>query len=141
MPTENTTETKSNNESPKPDRDAKHAAAHNPFAAFDPMAIWQAFQTQMNAWTSAQPGFPNPVQAWTAAQQTFTKAMTDSMSRAQSWSDEYAAIEQQMLSRANAAIDTWAQLAHDSLAYTAQLSSQARKLSMEAARKAGVAGL
>ena len=60
------------------------------------------------------------------------------MTRAQSWSDEYAAIEQQMLSRANAAIDTWAQLAHDSLSYTAQLSSQARKLSMDAARKAGV---
>jgi hypothetical protein len=135
MPTENTTETKSKNES------ANNAAPHNPFAAFDPMAIWQQFQTQMNAWTAAQPSFMNPVQAWTTAQQTFSKAMTDSMSRAQSWSDEYAAIEQQMLARANAAIDTWAQLAHDSLAYTAQLSSQARKLSMDAARKAGVAGL
>jgi hypothetical protein len=135
MPTENTTETKSKNES------TKNAAPHNPFAAFDPMAIWQQFQVQMNAWTAAQPGFVNPVQAWTSAQQTFAKAMTDSMSRAQSWSDEYAAIEQQMLARAKAAIDTWAQLAHDSLAYTAQLSSQARKLGMDAARKAGVAGL
>jgi hypothetical protein len=139
MPNENTSDTKSKTESPK--ADAKTAAAHNPFAAFDPMAIWQQFQTQMNAWTQgAQPGFMNPVQAWTSAQQTFAKAMTESMTRAQSWSDEYAAIEQQMLTRANTAIDTWAQLAHDSLAYTAQLSSQARKLSMDAARKAGLAG-
>jgi hypothetical protein len=139
MPTENTTDTKSKNESPK--AEAKNAAAHNPFAAFDPMALWQQFQTQMNAWTTAQPSMMNPVQAWTSAQQTFAKAMTDSMSRAQSWSDEYAAIEQQMLAKANAAIDTWAQLAHESLAYTAQLSTQARKLSMDAARKAGVAGI
>ena len=115
------------------------AAPHNPFAAFDPMAIWQAFQTQMNAWTSAP--FANPVAAWTQAQQMFAKSMTDSVARAQAWSDEYAAMETQMLARANAAIDTWAQLAHDSLAYTAQLSSQARKLSFEAARKAGVAGI
>jgi len=128
------TKTESKTESPK--ADARNAAAHNPFAAFDPMAMWQAFQTSMNAWT-AQAGMMNPVQAWTNAQQTFAKAMTDSMSKAQSWSDEYAAIEQQTLVRANAAIDTWAQLAHDSLAYTAQLTSQARKLSFEAARKAG----
>ncbi len=114
------------------------AAPHNPFAAFDPMAIWQAFQTQMNAWTAAtanQP-FMNPVAAWTQAQQLFAKSMTDSVARAQSWSDEYAAIEAQMLARANAAIDQWAQLAHDTLDYTAQLSSQARKLGFDAARKA-----
>jgi hypothetical protein len=138
MPTENTTKTESKTESAK--STAQNAAPHNPFAAFDPMALWQAFQTSMNAWTT-QPNMMNPVQAWTNAQQTFAKAMTDSMSKAQAWSDEYAAIEQQMLARANAAIDTWAQLAHDSLAYTAQLSSQARKLSFEAARKAGVAGI
>lgn len=114
------------------------AAPHNPFAAFDPIAIWQAFQTQMNAWTAAtanQP-FMNPVAAWTQAQQLFAKSMTDSVARAQSWSDEYAAIEAQMLARANAAIDQWAQLAHDTLDYTAQLSSQARKLGFDAARKA-----
>lgn len=114
------------------------AAPHNPFAAFDPTAIWQAFQTQMNAWTAAAASQPlmNPVAAWTQAQQLFAKSMTDSVARAQSWSDEYAAIESQMLARANAAIDQWAQLAHDTLSYTAQLSAQARKLGFDAARKA-----
>jgi hypothetical protein len=90
------------------------AAAQHPFSAFDPMA------------------------AWTASQQTFQKMMTDSYARAQAWADEYAALEAQMFVRANTAIDTWAQLAHDTLAYTAQLTAQARKLGFEAARKAGV---
>ena len=122
---------------PKTTNTAQSAAPHNPFAAFDPMAMWQAFQTQMNAWTTAAAGQPfmNPVAAWTQAQQMFAKSMTDSVTRAQAWSDEYAAIETQMLARANAAIDQWAQLAHDTLNYTAQLSSQARKLGFEAARK------
>jgi len=135
MTNESKTDTKHKTEAPK--ADAAHAAAHNPFAAFDPMALWQSFQTQMNAWTAAQPAFLNPVTAWSTSQQALRQMMTDSVSRAQAWGDEYAAIEAQMLARANAAIDTWAQLAHDTLNYTAQLSAQARKLSVDAARKAG----
>lgn len=89
-------------------------AGHDPFAGFDPM------------------------RAWTASQQAFHQMLTDSLTRAQAWADEYAALEAQMFARANSAIDTWAQLAHDALGYTAQLSAQARKLSFEAARKVGV---
>lgn len=136
MTNDSKTETKHKAEAPT--ADAAHAAAHNPFAAFDPMGLWQAFQTQMNAWTAAQPAFMNPVTAWSTSQQAMRQMMTDSVNRAQAWGDEYAALEAQMLARANAAIDTWAQLAHDTLSYTAQLSAQARKLSVEAARKAGV---
>jgi len=90
------------------------AASHNPFSAFDPMA------------------------AWTAGQATWQKMMTDSITRAQSWADEYASIEAQMYGRALQAVDTWAQLARDTINYSQQLSIQARKLSFEAARKAGV---
>jgi hypothetical protein len=84
--------------------------------AFDPMAVFHM---------------------WTNAHQTFAKMMGESSARAQAWSDEVAAMETQLFTRMNAAIDQWAQLAHDSLTYTAQLSAQARKLGVEAARKAG----
>jgi hypothetical protein len=66
--------------------------------------------------------------------------MNDAYGRAQAWADEYAAIEKQMFSRANQAVDTWSQLAHDTIAYSAQLSAQARKLGFEAARKATIFG-
>ena len=56
------------------------AAAHNPFSAFDPMA------------------------AWTASQATWQKFVTDSFSRAQAWSEEYASIEAQAYSRALQAV-------------------------------------
>jgi hypothetical protein len=90
------------------------AASHNPFSAFDPMA------------------------AWTAAQATWGKMMTDGFGRAQAWADEYAQIEAQMYGRALQAVDTWAQLARDTINYSQQLSNQARKLGFEAARKAGI---
>src|SRR5689334_20465571 len=90
------------------------AAAHNPFSAFDPMA------------------------AWTAAQATWSKMMNDGFGRAQAWADEYAQIEAQTYGRALQAIDTWAQLARDTINYSQQLSIQARKLGFEAARKAGI---
>jgi len=90
------------------------AAPHNPFSAFDPMA------------------------AWTAGQATWQKFMTDAFARSQSWADEYASIEAQMYGRALQAVDTWAQLARDTIHYSQQLSIQARKLGFEAARKAGI---
>jgi hypothetical protein len=95
-----------------PKTDAASAALHNMFTAFDPMS------------------------AWTAAQANWQKLMADSVSRAQAWSDEYAAIEAQMYSRALQAVDMWAQLARDTIHYSQQLSQQARKLSVETARKA-----
>ena len=90
----------------------KSDAVPNPFtAAFDPLA------------------------AWHASQQAFTKMMGDAQARTQAFIDEYAALESQMYARAKQAIDTWAQLAQDALTYSAQLSAQARKLGLEAARK------
>ncbi len=151
-------------ETPKPD--ATGAAAHNPFGTFDPMAMWTAWQNPVAAWTQAQTAFQNQMQAaqaafqnalssmtnmasaggtnpfaaWTQGPAAFQKIVGDSFVRAQAWSDEYVAQETQMTSKAHGAIDTWAQLAHDTINYTAQLSAQARKLSVEAARKAGFAG-
>lgn len=83
----------------------------NPFAAFDPMAFW------------------------TASQQTFQKAIADAYGRTQSFADQYAALESQLVVRAQAAVANWAQLTQDAIAYGAQLSAEARKLSVETYRK------
>ena len=80
------------------------ASTTNPFPTFDPMT------------------------AWPQAQQAFHKMMTDAHGRAQAFAGEYAALEAQLLSRAHAAIESWAKLAQDALDYSAQLSVQARKL-------------
>jgi hypothetical protein len=122
----------------------------------NPVATWTAAQTAFqNQMQAAQTAFQNalgalstistasganPMGAWTAAQTQFQKMMADSFVKTQAWSDEYAATEAEMTKRAHGAIDTWAQLAHDTINYTAQLSAQARKLSFDAARKAGFAG-
>ena len=86
----------------------------DPFTAFDPMA------------------------AWAASQEAFQKMLVDAHARTKAFADEYAALEAQMIARAQAAIASWAQLAQDAIAYGAQLSQQARKLGLDAARKAGV---
>jgi hypothetical protein len=112
IPMANQTETK--NQTPKAEN--PFAAAQNMFAAFDPMGYWAA------------------------SQQAFQKMMSDSWTRTQAWSDEVAAMETQMYTRANSAVDTWAQLAHDTINYTQQLSAQARKMSVDAVRKAGFVG-
>jgi hypothetical protein len=95
----------------KTDSSPKTDSLPNPFTSFDPMA------------------------AWTASQQAFQKLLTDAQGRAQSLADEYAALEAQMIARARQAIETWAQLAQDALSYSAQLTAQARKLGLDAARK------
>jgi len=96
---------------------ADNAAAQNPFAAFS------AF---------------DPMATWAATQATWQKMMNDSYTRAQAWADEYATIEAQAYSRALQAVDTWAQLCKDTINYSQQLTTQARKLGFEAIRKAGV---
>jgi hypothetical protein len=108
------TKTETKTETPK--AETPFAAMHNPFASFDPMT------------------------AWTTTQQAFQKMWTDSFERAQAWAGEYAALETQLFARANTAVDTWAQLAHDTINYSAQLSAQARKMGFEAMRKSGVVG-
>ena len=87
---------------------------HNLFAAFDPMAYW------------------------TQSQQAFQKIITDSYARAHSFADQYAALETQVVSRAQGAVANWAQLAQDAIAYGATLSAEARKLGFETARKMSV---
>src|SRR4029078_13296426 len=86
----------------------------NPFAAFDPMAYWNT------------------------SQQTFQKMLVDAYGRAQAFADQYAAMEQQFVGRAQSAVANWAQLANEALAYSAQLSAEARKLGSETARRMGV---
>jgi hypothetical protein len=96
--------------------------------------------------TTARPADPtgiptfDPMAAWNASQEMFQKMLADTQARAKAFADEYAALEAQMIARAQAAIANWAQLAQDAIAYGAQLSQQARKLGFEVARKAGVAG-
>ena len=98
-----------------------NAAPHTPFNPFS-----------TGAW--------DPMAAFTASQQSWQKLMGDSMARAQSWADEYAGIERQMYDRALQAVDTWAQLAKDTISYSQQITAQARKLSLETMKKAGVVG-
>lgn len=118
MSTENKTKDQAPN-APKTEQTASGAAAHNPFAPFTSF---------------------DPMQAWGASQAAFQKMMTDAYGRAQAWADEYASMEKQLFTRANQAVDTWSQLAKDSISYTEQLAAQARKLGFEAARKAGFPG-
>ena len=90
--------------------------------------------------TDSIPGaFPafDPMAAFAASQQTWQRMIAEAQGRAQAFADEYAQLEAQMIARAKQAIETWAQLAQDALTYSAQLSAQARKLGMDAARKVG----
>jgi hypothetical protein len=80
----------------------------------------------------------DPMQYWTASQQAFQKAMADAQTRAQAFADQCATVESQVTARAQGAVASWAQLAQDAIAYTAQLSAEARKLGLETARKLGV---
>src|SRR5262245_49685966 len=95
------------------------------FPKIDPLPkIENAAQTLFSAF--------DPMATWAAAQQTWSKMMSEASGRAQAWADEYAQLETQMYARARSAVDTWAQLARDTIAYGEQLSAQARKLGFEA---------
>ncbi len=78
---------------------------------------------------------PNPSKPDFDAHAMWTKMFADAQVRAHSFADQFAQLEAQMMERAKQAIDTWAQLAHDALAYSQQLSAQARKLGVDAAKK------
>jgi len=122
-----TTEKTPKQDIPKTDT-AGAAQQQNPFAAFMPFAPFGAFAA------------PDPMKVWEQTHQAWQKIFSDAQGQAQKWADEYASMEKQLFTRANQAVDTWAQLARDSIAYTEQLSSQARKLGFDAARKAGIVG-
>ena len=101
----------------EPKTDFPRSEPHNPFAAFgafDPMAYWNS------------------------TQQTFQKMLVDAYGRAQAFADQYAQLEAQFVSRAQSAVANWAQLTNEALAYSAQLSTEARKLGFETARRMGV---
>ena len=81
----------------------------------------------------------DPMAYWTQSQQAFQKLMSEAHGRAQAFADQYATLEAQMISRAQGAVATWAQLTQEAIAYGAQLSTEARKLSVETMKKMGVA--
>lgn len=89
---------------------------------------------------AALPSFAqfDPMGIWAQSQQAFAKMMTDSTTRWQSFADQYAQVEQQVATHAQNAVTNWAQLAKDAIAYGTQLSAEARKLSLETAKKMGV---
>jgi hypothetical protein len=80
----------------------------------------------------------DPMQLWTQGQAQMQKLMGDATARWQSFADQYAQIEHQVSSHAQTAVTNWAQLAKDAIAYGVQLSTEARKLSIETAKKLGV---
>lgn len=88
--------------------------AANPFAAFMP-----AFDATSLA----------------AQQQQFATMWTDAMAKLHGAADQLATFEKDMIVRAQGAVATWAQLAQDAIGYAGQLSTEARKLSADAAKK------
>ena len=117
----------------------------NPFAAFDPMGYWaasqQLFQSAMTDTQARMASFADKFAAFdpTPYWASFRDAMQNATSHASTTADHYtaqvAAFEAQLLERAHAAVQTWAQLSHDALTYAGQLSAEARKLGADAARK------
>ena len=90
--------------------------------------------------STAFPTLPNfdPMAMWAQSQAAFTKMINDSLTRWQSFGDQYASVEAQVANHANTAVTQWAQLAKDAIAYGQSLSAEARKLSVETAKKMGV---
>lgn len=79
----------------------------------------------------------DPMQLWTTGQAAFGRMMSEAMGRAAALGEHAAGVEQQLVERAQGAVDAWAKLGHDALAYGAQLSAEARRLSLETAKKLG----
>ena len=55
----------------------------------------------------------DPMTAWTTGQAAFHQMMADAMARFASFSDDVAALEHQMVSRAQGAVASWSQLTQD----------------------------
>ncbi len=91
-------------------------------------------KTETTSTPTSNPVLPKPAFDFDP-QAMWSKMFSDAQARAQAFADEYAQLEAQMMARAKQAIETWAQLAQDALAYSAQLSAQARKIGLEATKK------
>jgi hypothetical protein len=81
-----------------------------PFETFDPMAMWARSQEMMR------------------------DLFEGSVTRARAFADQISTWERDAAARANTAVDAWAQFAHDSISYSAQLAAEARKLGLESLR-------
>lgn len=77
----------------------------------------------------------DPMAAWTQGQQAFHQMLADAYGKMASFAEEYASLESQLVTRAQGAVQSWAQLTTDAIAYGVQLSTQARKLGLENAKK------
>ena len=88
--------------------------------------------------TTAKPEAPsNPFMAGFPAFDP-TQLLADSVARWQAFTEQCAMVEQQVTAHAHTAVAQWAQLAKDAIAYGVQLSAEARRLSIETAKKLGV---
>ena len=99
------------------------------------MSINETKTTAPKTETPANPfmafGSFDPMAAW-------TKMMTESFARMGTFADHYASLEKDATARVAGAVATWAQMSQDAIAYGAQLSTEARKLSLDAWKKLGV---
>lgn len=124
--------------------------AANPFAAFtafDPMAYWNASQQMFrDAMAQAQQHATSmadkyaaldPMGYWSSFRDAMTAARTQSAGVADKLDAQYSELEQQLVERAHLAVATWAQLANDAISYGSRLSTEARKLGADAAKKMG----
>ena len=104
------------------------------------MANTEIPKTSTTSTSTSTPSFPtfDPTQMWAQGQATFTKLLTESMARWQAFGDQFAAVEQQAATHAQTAVVSWSNLAKDAIAYGTQLSAEARKLSLETAKKMGI---
>jgi hypothetical protein len=123
-------------------------APANPFAAFtafDPMSYWNASQQMFrDAMAQAQAhanqmadkyAALDPMGYWSSFRDAMTTARTSTAGYADKLDAQYAEMEQQLVERAHLAVATWAQLANDAINYGARLSTEARKLGADAAKK------
>lgn len=139
--TQTKTETKTPGAQPQP---------ANPFAAFtafDPMAFWnQSQQMFRDAMATAQSqassmadkfAVLDPMGYWSSFRDAMSSAHARNAEMAGKLDAQYVEMEQQLVERAHLAVATWAQLANDAISYGARLSTEARKLGADAAKKMG----
>ena len=118
-----------------PKTETNHTASAAPSPAANPFA---QFMGPFAAFTPPSMGAFDPIAMWTQTQQAFASLWTETYGRATSFSEQYATQEKEMITKAQGAVATWSQLAQDAIAYSGQLSAEARKLGFETAKKMSV---
>jgi hypothetical protein len=78
----------------------------------------------------------DPMAPWAQFFETWQKIAADSTTRAQSFFAEIEKFETQRIQRTESAIEEMAKLQKDTLAYSAQLAAEWRRMSLEAFQKA-----